>query len=112
MTAGDCWIWLSLASSNGLILAARVGKRVDRILEELVVSTEGKTDCVDWKTDGWGGYPRVLPEEVNHKVGKMGTQRKRENQRNHPTANGQVASTSKQVWQGLGANKSNSQVSR
>lgn len=75
MTAGDCWIWLSLAKDNGLILAARVGKRVDAILSELVVSTEGKTDCLDWNTDGWGGYARVLPEEINHQVGKTGTQR-------------------------------------
>lgn len=52
MTAGDCRIWLSLDSSNGLILSAQVGKRVDRILEELVISTKGRTDCRDWNTDG------------------------------------------------------------
>ena len=52
-----------------------MGKRTDAILEELVVSTEGKTDCLDWNTDGWRGYPRGLPEEVNHHVGKQGTQR-------------------------------------
>ncbi len=42
---------------------------------ELVISTEGKTDCEEWKTDGWGGYERVLPPEVEHQVGKSGTQR-------------------------------------
>jgi len=26
------------------------------LIEELVVSTEGKTDCQEWDTDGWGGY--------------------------------------------------------
>jgi hypothetical protein len=41
---GDCWIGLSLASESGLILAARVGKRTDAFLEELIVTTEGKTD--------------------------------------------------------------------
>ncbi len=73
--AGDCWIWLSLASDSGLILAARVGKRTDALLEELLVSTEGKTDCDIWNTDGWRGYERVLPETIHHQVGKRRTQR-------------------------------------
>lgn len=72
---GDCWIWLSLASHSGLILAARVGKRTDAFLTELLVSTEGKTDCDIWNTDGWRGYQRVLPETIHHQVGKQGTQR-------------------------------------
>ena len=45
LEAGDCWIGLSLADSSGLILAARVGKHTDELIEELVVSTQGKTDC-------------------------------------------------------------------
>jgi IS1 family transposase len=72
---GDCWIGLSLAKDSGLILAARVGKHTDAFLEELVASTEGKTDCQQWHTDGWGGYERVLPAEIDHQVGKEGTQR-------------------------------------
>lgn len=75
LTAGDCWIGLSLANDSGLILAARVGKRTDSFLEEMVVTTQGKTDCEHWNTDGWAGYRRVIPEEFDHKVGKQGTQR-------------------------------------
>ncbi len=72
---GDCWIGLSLDSDSGLILAARVGKHTDSFIEELVNSTSGKTDCLNWKTDGWGGYQRVLPEEVQPEIGKQYTQR-------------------------------------
>ncbi len=46
---GDCWIGLSLADSSGLILAARVGKHTDELIEQLVVNTEGKTDCKRFK---------------------------------------------------------------
>ncbi len=49
LEVGDCWIGLSLADSSGLILAARVGKHTDELIEELVVSSEGKTDCKQWK---------------------------------------------------------------
>lgn len=72
---GDCWIGLTQAKDSGLLLAARVGKRTDGLIEELVTSTEGKTDCQHWDTDGWGGYKRVLPTEVQHRIGKVGTQR-------------------------------------
>ncbi len=72
---GDCWIAISLASDSGLILSARVGKHTDELLEELVVSTEGKTECKEWNTDAWGGYERVLPIEVSHYIGKDKTQR-------------------------------------
>jgi insertion element IS1 protein InsB len=50
--AEDCWIALSLADSSGLILAARVGKYTDELIEELVISTEGKTDCKQLNSDG------------------------------------------------------------
>ena len=73
--SGDCWIGLTLAHDSGLILTARVGKHTDEFIAELVSSTEGKTNCLNWKTDGWGGYERVLPSEVNHEVGKEYTQR-------------------------------------
>ena len=72
---GDCWIGLSLAQESGLILATRVGKHTDVFIEKLINSTEGKTDCPNWSTDGWGGYERVLSPEVNHQVGKDKTQR-------------------------------------
>lgn len=64
LEVGDCWIGLSLADSSGLILAARVGKHTDQLIEELVVSSEGKTACKLWNSDGWGGYQRVLPPEI------------------------------------------------
>jgi insertion element IS1 protein InsB len=72
---GDCWIALSLAGESGLILAARVGKHTDEMLTELIVTTEGKTDCKKWNTDDWGGYERVLPPEIIHYIGKDKTQR-------------------------------------
>jgi IS1 family transposase len=75
LKVGDCWIAISLADSSGLILAARVGKHTDELLEELIVSTEGKTDCKQWNSDDWGGYERVLPLEIEHYIGKDQTQR-------------------------------------
>ncbi|MEO1669794.1 MAG: IS1 family transposase [Cyanobacteria bacterium J06631_2] len=71
----DCWIGIILASNSGLILTARVGKHTDSFREELVLSTEGKTDCKYWNTDNWGGYERVLGEEYEHYMGKDKTQR-------------------------------------
>jgi len=37
LEVGGCWIGVSLADSSGLILAARVGKHTDELIEELVV---------------------------------------------------------------------------
>ena len=74
LKVGDCWIGLSVADESSLILAARIGKHTDSFLGELINNTEGKTDCPNWKTDGWGGYERVLPREVNHEIGKENTQ--------------------------------------
>ncbi len=75
LEVGDCWIGLTQAKDSGLILVARVGKHTDELIEELVTSTEGKTDCQFWDTDGWGGYERVLPPEAQHHIGKDRTQR-------------------------------------
>jgi len=75
LEAGDCWIALSLAQMSGLILTGCVGKHTDSLAQELVTSTEGKTDCKEWGTDGWEGYKRVLPDEVDHYIGKALTQR-------------------------------------
>jgi len=72
---GDCWIGISLASDSGLIIAARVGKHTDHLWSELVVRTEGKSDCQCWNTDNWGGYERVLGQEYEHYIGKDKTQR-------------------------------------
>jgi insertion element IS1 protein InsB len=66
---------LSLADSSGLSLAARVGKHTDVLIEQLVVSTEGKTDYKRFNNDDWGGYERVLPPEVQRYIGKDKTQR-------------------------------------
>ena len=41
---------LSQAKDSGLILSARVGKHTDKLSEELVTSTQGKTDCQFWDT--------------------------------------------------------------
>jgi len=71
---GDCWIGVTQAIGSGLILAARVGKHTDEFIQELIVNTEGKTGCQQWCTDGWGGYQRVLGDEVSHIVGKEKTQ--------------------------------------
>jgi IS1 family transposase len=75
LEVGDGWIAISLASSSGLILAARVGKHTDELIEELIVTTEGKTACNQWNSDDWGGYERVLPPEIRHYIGKDRTQR-------------------------------------
>jgi len=66
---------LSQATDSGLVLAARVAKHADELPIGLVTSTEGRTDCQHWDTDGWGGYERVLPPEVQHRIGKDRTQR-------------------------------------
>ena len=72
---GNCWIGVTQADDSGLILPSRVGKHTDEFIEELVVNTEGKTDCLIGHTDGWGGYERVLGHEVNHLIGKENTQK-------------------------------------
>ena len=72
---GDCWIGLSIAIETGLIIASIIGKHTDKMIEGLVNNTEGKTACKNWKTDDWGGYERVLSEEINHEIGKENTQR-------------------------------------
>ncbi len=75
LEVGECWIALSLANSSGLILVARVGKHTDELLEVLMVSTQGKTDCKRWNSDDWAGYERVLSSEIEHYIGKDRTQR-------------------------------------
>jgi len=88
---------------SGLILTGCVGKHTDSLAQELVTSTEGKTDCKEWGTDGWEGYKRVLPDEVDHYIGKALTQREEANQRHCASTDRTLASTTKQIRQGLGA---------
>lgn len=95
---GDCWIGLSQAKDSGLILASRVGKHADALIEELVSSTEAKTDCQFWDTDGWGGYKRVLPHEVKHHVGKERTQRLERTNGILRYSNRTMASSAEQIW--------------
>lgn len=47
----------------------------DELAQDLVSSTEGKTDCKEWHTDGWDGYERVLSDEIDHYISKALTQR-------------------------------------
>jgi len=51
---GDCWIGVSQATDSGLVLAARVAKHADELPIGVVTSTEGRTDCQHWDTDGLG----------------------------------------------------------
>jgi IS1 family transposase len=60
-----------------LILCGRVGKHTDELVQQLVTSTEGKTDCKKWHTDGWSGYERVLPDQVEYFFSKVLMQRGR-----------------------------------
>jgi IS1 family transposase len=64
-----------LAQLSGLILCGRVGKHTDSLAIELVASTEGKSECKEWGTDGWLGYARVLSSDVDHYISKVLTQR-------------------------------------
>jgi IS1 family transposase len=76
LVAEDCWIALSLAQLSGLILTGRVGKHTNELAAELVLNTQGKTECKEWHTDGWSGYERVLCDcEIEHYISKALTQR-------------------------------------
>ncbi|OWY63407.1 hypothetical protein B7486_53305 [cyanobacterium TDX16] len=51
-------------------------KRTGRGFSRLRLNTQGKTDCTEWHTDGWGGYERVLRDlESEHYINKALTQR-------------------------------------
>ena len=69
--AGDCWIGVSLANTSGLILAARVGKHTDALIEHLVSSTQGKTDCKQFNSDEWGVTSvSFLPNSITSALAK------------------------------------------
>ena len=111
LEVGDCWIGVSLADSSGLILAARVGKHTDDLIEELVVSSEGKTVCKQWNSDDWGGYERVLPPEILHYIGNRQDATVRAHQWHCQAANWALASQAEQVWKSMGTNESNDPIS-
>ncbi|MBD3884046.1 hypothetical protein IFO70_20060 [Phormidium tenue FACHB-886] len=46
-------------------------KHTDAFIERLVVNSEGKIDCKQFNTDGWGGCERVLPPEIEHYMAKI-----------------------------------------
>lgn len=76
LETGDCWIALSLAQPAWFDSRALVWASIPTLLaQSLVSSTEGKTDCSEWHTDGWDGYERVLPVMVDHYISKALTQR-------------------------------------
>ena len=117
---------MSLADSSGLILAARVGKHTDDLIAALVVSSEGKTSCKQWNSDGrlwrsealWGGYERVLPPEILHYIGKDKTQRLewtngivRQQTGRWLSLRHATRTQAEQVWQSMGTNESNDPIS-
>ena len=102
---------MSLANTSGLILAARVGKHTDALIEQLVFSTEGKTDCKQFNSNDWGGYERVLPPEVQHHIGRDKTQRLERTNGIIRQQTPALASTTEQVWQGVGTDESNDSIS-
>ena len=98
LEAGDCWIAVSLAQLSGLILTGRVGKHTNELAAELVISTQAKTDCPEWHTDGWSGYERALcSDEIEHYVSKALTQRVERTNGILRSSNRTLASTTKQV---------------
>lgn len=66
---------ITLANTSGLIPTCRVGKRINSLLDELMTSTEGKTDYKFRNSDDWGGYERILAPELIHYIGRDRTQR-------------------------------------
>ncbi len=89
-----------------------MGKHTGAFLEELVASTEGKTDCQQWHTDGWFGYERVLPAEIDHQVGKEGTQRLERTNGILRQHTGRWHRLQNALCQALGTDESDGQVNR
>lgn len=71
LEVGDCWIGVSLADSSGLILATRVGKHTDELIEALIVSSEGKTDCKQWNSDDWRATSASCPPQLSMTLAKI-----------------------------------------
>ncbi len=68
LEAGDCTDSSKQRHSPcGLILCGRVGKHTNELAIELVSSSQGKSECKQWGTDGWSAYGRALcSNEIEH----------------------------------------------
>jgi IS1 family transposase len=76
-----------------------VGKHTDFLAIELVINTQGKTDCKEWHTDGWGGYKQALcHDEIEHYISKALTQRSERTNGIVRQLSWTMASATKQVW--------------
>ncbi|NJN76655.1 MAG: hypothetical protein HC796_11390 [Synechococcaceae cyanobacterium RL_1_2] len=79
-------------TESGFIMGMRVGKHPDKFLAELLVTTEGKTNCKVWCTDDWGGYERIFSSDITHIIRKENTQwLERTNGMYHSPANRSLA---------------------
>jgi hypothetical protein len=67
--------WIESSQFEWIDLSGASRKHPDKLIEELIVSTEGKTACKRWNSDDWGGYERLRPPEIFHYIGKDRTQR-------------------------------------
>ena len=88
-----------------------MGKHTDELIEQLVMNTEGKTDCKQFNSDNWGGYERVLPPEIQHSVGRDKTQRLERTNGIVRQQTLSLASTTEQVWQSVGTDESDDSIS-
>ncbi|MCX5964305.1 MAG: hypothetical protein NT070_14520 [Cyanobacteria bacterium] len=61
-----------LLNPRSLILAARVGKPTDELIEQLVMNTEGKTDCKQFNNDDWGGYEQSYRQRCSTTLAPIG----------------------------------------
>ncbi len=84
-----------------------MGKHTDELAQSLVSSTEGKTDCSEWHTDGWDGYERVLPDEVDHYISKALTQRLERTNGIVRQQTGRWHRRQNALWQGVAADRAN-----
>ena len=96
-----------MAQLSGLILCGRVGKHTDELAQGLVSSTEAKTDCKEWYTDGWNGYERVRSDEVDHYISKVLTQRVELTNGIIRQQTGHWHRRQNALWQGMGADRGN-----
>ena len=86
-----------------MILCVRVSKHTDELAIELVARSEGKTNCKEWHTDGWDGYERTLPDEIDHYVSKVLTQRLERTNGIIRQQTGRWHLGQNALWQGVGA---------
>lgn len=51
---------ITLANDSGLILTCQAEKHTNSLLNELMSSTEGTTDCKNLNSYDWGWYEPIL----------------------------------------------------